>query len=237
VFSDVFARVESGYSHLHSVVHDPNARGAAISAADKEVDAARKLLRSLLIRRNTLAPIAVLPPEVLARVFHFLARDEPPCLGRQQPYLGWIGATHVCQMWRDVALADSSLWARISGVVTNKELVSEMLVRARNAPLDIDINLGGTSRPDVFLMFAPHLSHTRELRLHSLSMPLSDSVRGIYGREAPVLEHFELGVSVASPITFRELGGASLFRGRLQSYGRSPSPRSSSHGHSSLAAS
>jgi hypothetical protein len=212
MFSDVFARVESGYSHRHSVVHDPSARGAAISAADKEVDAARKLLRSLLIRRNTLAPIAVLPPEVLARVFHFLARDEPPCLGRQ--CLGWIRATHVCQLWRQVALGDSSLWARISGVVTNKELVSEMLVRARNAPLDIDIDLGGTPHPDMFLIFAPHLSHTRELRLHSLSIPLSDSIRGIYGREAPALEHFELGVSVASPITFRELGGATLFRGR-----------------------
>ena len=212
MFSDVFARIESGYSHLHSVVHDPSARVAAISAVDKEVDATRKLLRSLLMRRNALAPVSVLPPEVLARVLHFLARDEPPCLGRLD--LGWIRATHVCQLWRQVALGDSSLWARISGVVTNKELVSEMLVRARNAPLDIDIDLGGMSSPDVFVMFAPHLSHIRELRLHSLSMPLSDSVRGIYGQAAPALEHFELGVSVAAPITFRELGGATLFKGR-----------------------
>ena len=117
--------VESGYSHLHSVVHDPSARVAAISAVDKEVDATRKLLRLLLMRRNALAPVSVLPPEVLARVFHFLARDEPPCLGRLD--LGWIRATHVCQLWRQVALGDSSLWARFSGVVTNKELVSEML--------------------------------------------------------------------------------------------------------------
>ena len=120
----------------------------------------------------------------------------------------------MCQLWREVALGDSSLWARISGVVTNKELASEMLVRARNAPLDVDIDLGGMSLPDVFPMFAPHLSHIRELRLHNLSIPLSDSVRGIYGREAPALEDFELGISVASPITFREMGGATLFRGR-----------------------
>ena len=173
VFSDVFARVESGCSHLHSVVHDPNARIASISAIDKEVDAARKLVRSLLVRRNALAPIAVLPPEVLARVFSFLARDEPPCLGRKV-HLGWIRATHVCQLWRQVALGDSSLWARFSGVTVgaNKELVSEMLVRARNAPLDIDIDLGETSHPDKFLMFAPHLSHIRELHLRSLSVPL-----------------------------------------------------------------
>ena len=205
--------VESGYSHLHSVIHDSGARGAAISAVDEEVDAAKKLLRSLLTRRNALAPISVLPPEVLARVFHALARLEPPCWSGIQ-YLGWIRATHVCVHWRQVALGDSSLWARISGVPTSKEFVAEMLVRARNAPLDIDVDLAGTSNPALSLLFAPHISRIRELRLHSLSKFHSDSVRGIYGQEAPVLEHFELGVSVAAPMVFGELGGVTLFKGR-----------------------
>jgi hypothetical protein len=205
--------VESGYSHLHSVIHDFGARDAAISAVDEEVDAARKLLRSLLTRRNALAPISVLPPEVLARVFHALARLEPPCWSGIQ-YLGWIRATHVCVHWRQVALGDSSLWARISGVPTSKEFVAEMLVRARNAPLDIDVDLAGTSNPALSLLFAPHISRIRELRLHSLSKFHSDSVRGIYGQEAPVLEHFELGVSVAAPMVFGELGGVTLFKGR-----------------------
>ena len=205
--------VESGYSHLHSVIYDSGARDAAISAVDEEVDAARTLLRSLLTRRNALAPISVLPPEVLARVFHALARLEPPCWSGIQ-YLGWIKATHVCVHWRQVALGDSSLWARISGTPTSREFVAEMLVRARNAPLDIDIDLIGTSNPALSLLFTPHISRIRELRLHNLSTFHSDSVRGIYGQEALVLENFELGVSVAGLMVFGELAGVKLFKGR-----------------------
>jgi hypothetical protein len=215
VFSDVFARVESGLSRFRTVTHDPNARLAAISAVDKEVDATKQLLRSLLTRRNALAPISLLPPEILARVFHLLVLEETPYSDKQNS--GWIRrTTHVCRHWRQVALGDSSLWARISVTPTNMNttLISEMLARARNAPLEITVDLVASPNPDVFLMFPPHLSHTRVLRLHSLSTIHSESVREIFSREAPALEHFELGVSVASPITFRDLGGTTSFKGK-----------------------
>ena len=58
-FSDAFARVESRFSHFQSVIHDPEARVAAVSAVDKEIDAVMHLLHSL---RNAMAPISVLPP-------------------------------------------------------------------------------------------------------------------------------------------------------------------------------
>jgi hypothetical protein len=89
-----------------------------------------------------------------------------------------------------------------------------MLARAKNSPLDIDINLEEMSSPDVLHMFTPHLPLTRELRLHGLSMLHSNSVRAIYGQEAPALEHFELGVSAISLITLQELDGTTLFKGR-----------------------
>jgi hypothetical protein len=172
-------------------------------------------MQLLLTLRNTLAPISVLPPEVLARVFHFLSLQEPPCSGKQD--LGWIRATHVCRFWRQVALGDSSLWARISGRPTNLNLISGMLARTRNAPLDIDIDLDGTLFPElILLMFPPHLSHTRKLRLETVISLHFDSFRGIYIEEAPVLEHFELD-SFSSPIIFRELGGTTLFKGRAPS--------------------
>ena len=212
MFSDVFARVESGFAHFRTVTHDHNARLAAISAVDKEVDATRQLLRSLLTRRNALAPISLLPPEILARVFHLLALEEPMYSGKQN--LGWIRTTHVCRHWRQVALGDSSLWTGISGMPTklNMPLISEMLVRAKNAPLEIDIDLVATSNTDVLLMFLPHLSHTRALRLHSVSLLDVESVQEIFSREAPTLEHFEL--AVASPTTFRDLSGMTLFKGQ-----------------------
>ena len=89
-----------------------------------------------------------------------------------------------------------------------------MLARASHAPLDINIDLGGASRQEVLLMFPPHLSHTRKIRLYSLSMLYSENVRDIYSREAPALEHFELGVSDTSIIIFRDLGGKTLFKGQ-----------------------
>jgi hypothetical protein len=208
-FFDVFARVESTFNHFRSVVYDSRARVAAISAVEKEVDAASQLLRSL---RNTLAPISLLPPEVLARVFHFLALEEPPCSG--EPNLGWIGVTHVCRLWRQVALGDSSLWARIEGFSEYTEWISEMLSRARNAPLDIDIDFDEVPSLEVLHMLPPHLSHSRELCLHYLSNIHSDGVRGIYTQEAPALEHFELVVSVTSLIAFQEFGGKTLFKGQ-----------------------
>jgi hypothetical protein len=154
-------------------------------------------------------PISLIPPEVLARIFHLLVLEEPPC-SRQQD-LDWIRVTHVCHFWRQVALGDSSLWATISCIPTNTELISEMLAHARDAPLDIDI---GAQRREVILMFLPHLHHTRKLRLYNLSMLHSDILQTIYDLEAPVLEHLELGVSASFPTFFQDLGGTTLFKGQ-----------------------
>ncbi|KAI0277169.1 hypothetical protein BGY98DRAFT_901925, partial [Russula aff. rugulosa BPL654] len=99
------------------------------------IDTVKQFIRSLLIRRNTLVPISGLPPEILARVFHVLVHEEPPFSRRRN--LGWIRVTHVCRHWRQVALDDSSLWARISGTQANTKWISEMLARAKNAPLDV----------------------------------------------------------------------------------------------------
>ena len=210
MFSDVFARVESRFNHFRSVVHDPSARVAAISAVDKEVGAAMRILHSL---RNALAPISLLPPEVLSRVFHFIPPPELLPFGLVEQRLDRIRVTRVCRLWRQVALGDSSLWARISGVPTGSEWISEMLVRALNAPLDINLHVG-RSNPDVLLMLSSHLSHTRELRLIGLSESHFESFRGIFSQEAPTLELFKLRASSTFPITFRELGGTTLFKGR-----------------------
>jgi hypothetical protein len=214
VFSDVFARVESGFNHFRTVTHDHDARLAAISAVDKEVEATRQLLRSLLTRRNALAPISLLPPEILARVFHALALDEPPCDAKQS--LGWIKTTHVCRHWRQVALGDSSLWARISGIDgshLNTALISEMLSRARNAPLEIEINIMHAI-PNPMHIFPPHLSHTRVLRLVSLQGSDCGGVRDIFNRKAPALEHLELDFAVGYPIVLRDFRGTKPFKGQ-----------------------
>ena len=221
MLSDIFAQIESRLNpnHPENGIHDPIARVAALStvdkgiyAASKGIDAARESIRSLLTRRNTLVPISVLPPEILARVFHLLVRKEPPFRGRRKN-LGWIRVTHVCRHWRQVALGDSSLWSKISGMLANTKWISEMLARAKNAPLDIDLNALRRSNLETLVMIPPHLSHTRQLRFHGLSTLHSNIIREMYSYEAPTLEHLELTVNVDSPITFRSISGYMLFKG------------------------
>jgi hypothetical protein len=215
MFSDVFAQIKSRFNSSHSQtgIHDPSARFAAISTVDKGIAAARQVLRSLLTRRNTLMPISLLPPEILARVFHLLVLKEPPFSGRRKRKLGWIRATHVCRHWRQVALDDSSLWAKIWGIPTNPKWISEILARAKNAPLDIEFNGVAMSGEEALLMIPLHFSHTRRLCFQSLSKYHFHSIREIYSREAPALEYFELTTTGDSLITFSDLGGNMLFKG------------------------
>ena len=189
-------------------------RDLTAGGIDEEKDMDRPAWRSshsLRSRRRAVAPISVLPPELLARIFRFYALEEPPWSGGVQK-LGWIGVTHVCQHWRQVALGDSSLWARIKGISPNSNGISEMLVRARNAPLIIDF--AGTPVPEILSNFTPHIFRIRELRLRDLSLLHPQGLRDICALEAPALEHFELGVSTLFPVTFHKLGGTTLFRDR-----------------------
>jgi hypothetical protein len=165
-------------------------------------------------------PISLLPPEVLARVFHFLVLEDPPCSPERDR--GWMRATQVCRFWRQVAQDDSSLWATISWKLnpTNTELISEMLYRSRDAPLDIDLDFGvnfdiyGPQCREVLLMFPPHLPRIRKLRLYNLSVSHFDIIQSIYGREASALEHFELGFYGTFPVIFQDLGDTKLFKGQ-----------------------
>ena len=212
-FSDVFAPTEFRFNlnHFETGFHFSGARVAAISSVDKEIDAAWQFLRSRLTRRNALMPISLLPPEILARVFHLLVLDEPPLSGKGS--LGWNRVTHVCRHWRQVALEDSSLWAKIWGDPRNTMWFSEMLARAKDAPLDIELKFSVWTSQGALLMIHPHFSHTRQLRLHNLSELYSDSIRKLFTSGAPALEHFELRSSDYSPIVLPDLGGNMLFKG------------------------
>ncbi|KAI0289300.1 hypothetical protein BC826DRAFT_631337 [Russula brevipes] len=156
----------------------------------------------------TLAPISVLPPEVLARIFHLVSLAESSRLG--MGILRWTSITHVCRHWRQVALDDSSLWARISGWRVNTTWIAETLARARNAPLAID--LFEMPNAETLSMFAAHFAHTHEFRLRGLVTPhfFDDNIREICSLEAPALEHFELDADNDSPVTFFR---APLFNG------------------------
>ncbi|KAI0252267.1 hypothetical protein BJV78DRAFT_1204073 [Lactifluus subvellereus] len=180
---------------------------------DKELEATRHHILTLLTRRNhALAPISLLPPELLVRVFHFQAFEASRS---NRETLDRIRVTHVCQHWRQVALEDSSLWARFSGLLPSTTCLAEILARAKDAPLIIDLD--GSQSSKTVSIFSSHLSHIRELRLRNLwdSMADGNTIRELCSLEAPMLEHFELG----------------LFKGKPQSCGPSRSAKFRSLGH------
>ena len=136
-----FARVESRFTHVRTFMTvrelRPSTRSIRKYMSNFEVvDAAKQLLpvHSHLARRNALAPIFLSTP-----------RDSPlglllscvrgpglfHCFREHNP--GWIRARHVCQFWRRVAL-DASVWATISGISANSELISAMI---RPVPTDL----------------------------------------------------------------------------------------------------
>ncbi|KAI0289294.1 hypothetical protein BC826DRAFT_1177413 [Russula brevipes] len=203
----LLTRLESLSNRIRSIVRTPSTRAVALSTVDRGIDAAMLLTRALLTHRNTLAPVSVLPAEVLARIFHLvaLAESSRPRMGS----LRWISVTHVCRHWRQVALDDSSLWARISGRSAKTIWISETLARARNAPLAI--NLFAAPNAETMSMFTAHFAHTHEFRLRGLVAPHNDdNIREICSLEAPALEHFELDADNDSPVTFFR---APLFNG------------------------
>ena len=223
--SDVFTQMESRFNlkHPETGTRDPSACIAAIFTLDNEIDAAIQFTRSLRTRRNALVPISLLPPEILVRVFHFLVLKEYP-LSRKGG-VGWIRVTHVCRYWRQVALDDSSLWAKIWGDPTNRNLkwISELLARAKNAPLDIEFNDVDMPSEKALLIIPQHLSRTRRLRfqVHDLSALHYGSVQDIFSQEAPALEHFELRVNWDTSYYFPahaqdlQVGGNMLFKGHV----------------------
>jgi hypothetical protein len=91
-------------------------------------------------------PVLILLPETLAIIFSFHADANPTNSGRdgviprgmtpEQFRLGWITVTHVCSLWRQVALDHRTLWTHHQFNL-GLEWTTEMLRRAGDAPLNL----------------------------------------------------------------------------------------------------
>src|SRR5712672_2229106 len=209
--SDMFSRLGCELDQFQYAIRTPKARAAALATVNQDIKAAKRFILSLFTRHNMLMPISILPAEILARIFHFVAFSKQPY--SRAPTLGSVHFTHVCRRWRQVALDDSTLWTHFSSSPPSKKWIAERLSRARNAPLVIE--LGRWMVTYTFSLFIPHISHTRELYLHHLSFDHSKLVQEMSIQKAPALERLELSGPPAHPISIKELGGHSFFEGPL----------------------
>ncbi|TFY65630.1 hypothetical protein EVG20_g5458 [Dentipellis fragilis] len=125
---------------------------AAQAFLDAEMEAMKRTMRTLSARRNAMVSfVSRIPEDVLLQVFAYLVDDDPPRLVQHEyehrRCLGWIRVTHVCRSWRDAALADSSLWARIECDITIDWTLA-MLSRSNERPLIVDVDFD-SSDPQV----------------------------------------------------------------------------------------
>lgn len=105
-----------------------------------------------------------LPPEVLSEIFihHRYVDSELNWSRRYQ----WIKITHVCHYWRSIALSSPRLWTTIKPH-KNIEVIKEVLIRAKKAPLSVLLDYNGSAPPlDVFELVLAEFSHIEHLNFH-----------------------------------------------------------------------
>ncbi|KZV64136.1 hypothetical protein PENSPDRAFT_548940, partial [Peniophora sp. CONT] len=98
---------------------------------DSELQAMDLSATLLRRRRNALSPVNCLHPEILTSIFAYLVDLEPPNKLRT---LGWVRITHVCNLWRTVALDDPRLWSCIT-FTFGGSWVEESVRRSAACPL------------------------------------------------------------------------------------------------------
>ncbi|TFK64113.1 hypothetical protein BDN72DRAFT_963455 [Pluteus cervinus] len=141
--------------------------------------------------------ILTLPVELLARIFLFCV---PMSFEKLSSDLWWIGLSHVCQRWRHIALTTPGLWASI--VFSRPKWTSEMLTRARQAPLILRANLEQQSSEKVVPIITHNISRLRILELTASRSTLTELLKDLEA-EAPALE----SLSIATGQTYVPIAG------------------------------
>ncbi|TDL22622.1 hypothetical protein BD410DRAFT_839686 [Rickenella mellea] len=129
-----------------------------------------------------------LPPEVIAHIFHLL---------QVRRSVHWLVVTHICRLWRQVAIECPSLWTSIRLSAARPQEASTFIQRAKSLPLTVVTSMTSSSTELVSIteFMLEHLSRIREVGLLiSLPPPLTGELapdvdlQPIFSRPAPLLE-------------------------------------------------
>ncbi|KZT08103.1 uncharacterized protein LAESUDRAFT_757802 [Laetiporus sulphureus 93-53] len=137
---------------------------------------------SLNIRENSVQPIFALPPEILGKIFKHLARTY----GFVRFYK-WIGVSHVCTLWRSVALDEATLWSQFS-ITPRVEWMTELLKRSKQAPLLVaaDFDEEDSAKRKAFEFVAKEAGRIRELTLVA-PQDMLDDLMSVIDNPMPLL--------------------------------------------------
>ncbi|TFK71281.1 hypothetical protein BDN72DRAFT_469537, partial [Pluteus cervinus] len=104
---------------------------------DEEILLLRERIRKLSAMRNSLAPVASLPSEILDKIFGLAQTKLDKEVGKSTvdgKIMLWI--TRVCRQWRSIALDNPLLWAEINE--TNRRWAVECIKRSKKSSLIVD---------------------------------------------------------------------------------------------------
>ncbi|KZV64058.1 hypothetical protein PENSPDRAFT_189606 [Peniophora sp. CONT] len=148
-----------------------------------------------------------LPHDILRELFEHLAIVDPAGWHlrsrRCSLGLGWITATHVCRYWREIGLEMATLWADVVCAFPDIAVADELLRRARDCLLNIDVSffrgtfLLGEHRPYLPMSWGLqqlHRAHTFQGYIYRWST-FADDHPGAYvalNNTLPVLKHLKL---------------------------------------------
>lgn len=124
--------------------------------------------------RIALAPHKKLPPELLAKIFHY--RFSPPLKIPSEDFKGILGLCQVCSRWRAVALATPSLWSNLKVAVIDDHTDSEADSEGDQAFMMMAKEILSRSAPSMMSLAIDAHSHILGVSLASSSAWVSDLV-------------------------------------------------------------
>ncbi|TFK72291.1 hypothetical protein BDN72DRAFT_344083 [Pluteus cervinus] len=147
---------------------------------DKKIQEMEKNLRDLKEQRNVLSPICRLPSDLLLKIFSLAGS------GYNIPELSWLrSVTHICSLWRCVALDAACLWTDID--LRIPELALEKLRRSKAASLSVTRTSPSTPNTLQLLKILGHLDRIRHLDLTAQHDESSAILAKLFA-PAPMLE-------------------------------------------------
>lgn len=192
-----------------------------------------------------------LPHDILREIFDYVATASPAGYNyspKLKYTLGWILLTHVCQRWRYTGLTAAPMWAVSVSAFPDPSIADELLARARNYPLTINVAHDKCNEKSWLRKALPmswcleHLHRARSLRC---IIPLSAlihndaEVQEMFANPLPVVKAMDIEVDTidtwddpAPPARFVEMNAPILQRIRL--VGVLPTPSSTLHSLRSL---
>ncbi|KAI9444551.1 hypothetical protein H4582DRAFT_2070281 [Lactarius indigo] len=168
-------------------------------AIDAEIKSLEESIRVLRHRRNALAPVSSLPTEVTTAIFSFLCLPGTSQQGgKPDHHLSSLRISHVCRQWREIALDLPLLWSHFDFASVNPAGATEMLARAKTAPLYVEARVP-TYFWDGFRFSAfqkelqSHASQICHLSISAEPFHLRRTLEGLTS-PAPTLEYLSLTI-------------------------------------------